>query len=78
MLEKFNNETEENKKGGKKEDWPTCLGIRQPWVLVPAYVCVCVFSRVQLFAAPWTVACQAPLFMGFYRQEYWNDYCFLL
>ena len=21
---------------------------------------------------PWTVACQAPLFMGFPRQEYWN------
>ena len=21
---------------------------------------------------PWTVACQAPLFMGFSRQEYWN------
>ena len=21
---------------------------------------------------PWTVACQAPLSMGFYRQEYWS------
>ena len=28
-------------------------------------------SRVQLFATPWTVACQAPLSMGFCRQEYW-------
>ena len=28
------------------------------------------FSRVQLFAAPWTVARQAPLSMGS-RQEYW-------
>ena len=27
-------------------------------------------SRVQLFAAPWTVACQAPLSMEFSRQEY--------
>ena len=27
------------------------------------------FSRVQLFATPWTVACQAPLSMGFSRQE---------
>ena len=26
--------------------------------------------RVQLFAAPWTVACQASLSMGFPRQEY--------
>ena len=28
------------------------------------------FSRVQLFAALWTVACQAAL--GFSRQEYWS------
>ena len=27
---------------------------------------------VQFFATPWTVACQAPLSMGFSRQEYWN------
>ena len=26
-----------------------------------------------LFAAPWTVAHQAPLSMGFSRQEYWNE-----
>ena len=24
------------------------------------------------FVTPWTVACQAPLSMGFPRQEYWN------
>ena len=30
------------------------------------------FSRVQLFAASWTVACQSPLSMGFSRQEYWS------
>ena len=24
------------------------------------------------FATPWTVACQAPLSVGFPRQEYWN------
>ena len=29
-------------------------------------------SHVQLFATPWTVAHQAPLFMGFPRQEYWS------
>ena len=36
---------------------------------------VCVlrhFSRVQLFATPWIVAHEAPLFMGFSRQEYWS------
>ena len=30
------------------------------------------FSRVQLFATPWTVALQGPLSMGFSRQEYWS------
>ena len=29
-------------------------------------------SYVRLSAAPWTVAYQASLFMGFPRQEYWN------
>ena len=29
-------------------------------------------SRVQLFTIPWTVACQAPLSMGFSSPEYWN------
>ena len=29
-------------------------------------------SRVQLFTTPWTVAYQAPLSMGFPRQEYWS------
>ena len=29
-------------------------------------------SHVQLFATPWTVAYQAPLSMGFSRQEYWS------
>ena len=36
-------------------------------------MCACVlshFSCVQLFATPWTVAHQAPLSMGFSRQEY--------
>ena len=35
---------------------------------------VCTLSRsshVQLFPTPWTVAHQAPLSMGFSRQEYW-------
>ena len=30
------------------------------------------FSCVQLFVTPWTVAHQAPLSMGFSRQEYWS------
>ena len=30
------------------------------------------FSHVQLFATPWTVAYQAPPSMGFSRQECWS------
>ena len=32
----------------------------------------CVFSHLQLFGTPWTVACQAPPSMGFPRQGYWS------
>ena len=35
------------------------------------------FSRVQLFVIPWTVAHQAPLSMGFSRQEYWSGLPFI-
>ena len=30
------------------------------------------FSHVRLCATPWTAAYQAPLSMGFSRQEYWS------
>ena len=36
---------------------------------------MCVFgglSHIQLFAASWTVACQAPLSVGFPREECWS------
>ena len=33
-------------------------------------------SRVRLFATLWPVACQAPLPMGFSRQEYWSGLLF--
>ena len=39
-------------------------------------LCLCVLSHVQLFATPWTVACQAPLSMEFSRQEYWSQLLF--
>ena len=34
------------------------------------------FSRVPLFATLWIVACQAPLSMGFFRQEYWSGFTY--
>ena len=37
-----------------------------------ASLCVQLLSLVQLFGAPWTVAYQTPLSMGFSRQEYWS------
>ena len=36
------------------------------------------FSCVQLLVTAWTVAHQAPLSVGFYRQEYWSGYHSLL
>ena len=36
------------------------------------------FSHVCLFETPWAVAHQAPLFMGFSRQEYWSGLPFPL
>ena len=37
-------------------------------------MCVCAqsLSHVQLFATPWSVACQVPLSMELSGQEYWS------
>ena len=43
-------------------------------------MCMCVlscFSCVQPFVTLWTVAHQAPLSMGFSRQEYWSGLPYL-
>ena len=51
-------------------------------VCVCVCVCVCVrarsqsLSRVLLFATPQTIACQAPLSMGFSKQEHWSGLLF--
>ena len=37
------------------------------------FSCVCVLSYVLFFVTPWAVAHQAPLSMGFSRQEYWSE-----
>ena len=51
-------------------DW----GSAEPW-LEPTVLLLLLlsrFSRVRLFATPWTAAYQAPPSMGFSRQEYWS------
>ena len=45
----------------------------------PQSLCVCVcelLSHARLSATPWTVARQAPLSMGFSRQEHWGGWPF--
>ena len=39
---------------------------------VPCYAILCHFSCARLFMTPGTVARQAPLSMGFSRQEHWS------
>ena len=46
--------------------------------LVLPCVWVCMLSCIQLFATPWTVTHQAPLSMGFLRQEYCGVGCYFL
>ena len=51
------------------------------FLIVNLFSCFCIcmhvcvpncFSRVWLFVTLWTTACQNPLSMGFFRQEYWS------
>ena len=60
---------------------PWLLPVSSLWLAVPFYsvgsrstytVCTPSLSWVQLFMTLWSVAHQAPLSTGFFRQEYWN------
>ena len=58
--------------GPDRERWHACKGVF--WKMCVC-VCLCVFrcfSHVWLFETPRTVAHQAPMSMGFSRQEYWS------
>ena len=46
-------------RGAREESRPQCMRAQS-------------LSRVQLFVIPWTIACQTPLSMKFFRQEYWH------
>ena len=46
------------------------------YIYIPTCIYACMLScfiHVQLFATLWNVACQAPLSMGFPRQEDWSE-----
>ena len=47
-------------------------GDHSRWKESSGRVCVRTLSHTQLFAIPWTIACQASLSMEFSRQEYWS------
>ena len=40
-------------------------------------MCAQTLNHVQLFETLWTVACQAPLSMGFSKAEYWSGFPYL-
>ena len=56
---------------------PECMlsgswGMPVLWLSIVFKCVLSRFSRVWLFTTLWTVVCQAPLSMGFLRQEYWS------
>ena len=48
--------------------WVPCFSLK---LIMHASMLSC-FSHVWLLATLWTIACQAPLSMGFFSQEYWS------
>ena len=49
------------------------VNVNQLLILCRVHMCVLSHFRcIWLFVIPWTVASQAPLSMGFSRQEYWS------
>ena len=57
---------------GKRREFPPALFVSVLNFWWECYACeLGHFSHVWLFATLWTVACQAPLSIGFSKQEYW-------
>ena len=52
--------------------WPGCSVGKTPL----AFALLQLLSRVRLFATPWTITYQAPVSMGFSRQECWSGFPF--
>ena len=56
----------------EKPHWQKAKGSLLHPAVKTASCVLSVFTRVRLLVTPWTVAHQAPLSMGFSRQEYWS------
>ena len=51
----------------------------EPFIFFPGSLlcCCCLVAKLRpSFTSPWAVSCQAPLSMGFPRQEYWSGWPF--
>ena len=64
---------------GSEIKWERVLwgySIAWPFLKLFTYQHTCMLScfiGVRLLGTPWTVTCQAPLFIGFSRQAYWSE-----
>ena len=59
--------------GGRRYTWASVSTGTSPLILCAVLIRL---SRARLCATPWTVARQAPLSMGFSRQESWSGFPF--
>ena len=64
------------KHGDPQENNVLCVLSYSVFLFLQVKVKVKSLTRVQLLVTPWTVAHQAPLSMGFSRQEYWSGWPF--
>ena len=62
---------------GKHEFDPCSRKIPHAMEQISSYMCTQLLSHVWLFGTSWTIACQAPLSMECFRQEYWRGLPFL-
>ena len=60
----------EIKEENERENKHLCTIFLDPTYKHCVHSCLAAQSCVQLFMTLWTIVCQAPLFMGFFKQEY--------
>ena len=50
-----------------------CIIMNPSWIAFKFCCCYLVTQSFPTLGLPWTVACKAPLSLGFPRQEYWSE-----